>query len=69
MRESIFEKSISMSTWIAWFGATIFAVLCVAGFAYATFQTKDEAKTHDQAQDHRLERIENKVDVLIEQGK
>jgi hypothetical protein len=68
----------SMATWIAWFGAAIMAVLTLAGFAYSTFETRDSANFHQQAMekqieikdqsfDKRLDRIENKIDLLIDQ--
>lgn len=61
---------INRETWIAWLGATAVAAITMTfilvTFVYANFETKDHAKESRDTMDKRLERMENKLDVLIE---
>lgn len=59
--------------WIAWLGATAIAATGLTVFAYREFATKAEAKESAEAQstgisqlDRRLDRIEGKVDRILE---
>jgi hypothetical protein len=40
--------------------------IAMVGWAYATFDTKEAGKERLERQDRRLERIEEKIDQLIE---
>lgn len=67
----------SIAEWIAWLGATVVATACALVFIYSTFQTQSQAQVSETnvarridqlevAQERRLERIENKLDLLLE---
>jgi uncharacterized membrane protein len=67
------------ATWIAWLGATVFAALTITVYAYAVFETKEESKAKQAATQaiidvhhvdvvQRMDRMENKVDQLLEKG-
>lgn len=69
-------KNPSWTLWIAWFGATLMACAMLCGFVFLTFQTKSDAaqlrEVDQKAQSEsksdmvqRLDRIENKVDKLL----
>lgn len=53
--------------WIAWIGATVAAALTGLAFAYSTFETKDNAHEHMGTVEQRLDRLETKLDRVIEQ--
>lgn len=61
---------IDRETWLAWLGATGVAAVTMTfvlvTFVYANFETKDHAKEQRDATDKRLERIEDKMDALLE---
>lgn len=56
-------------TWIAWMGATVAAIAGVVflaiTFAYGQFDTKDHAAERASHLDKRLERIETKLDSML----
>jgi hypothetical protein len=69
----------SAATWVAWCGATVFAALTITVYAYAVFETKDESRAKQLATQgivdvhhtdviQRMDRIENKVDTLLQKG-
>jgi hypothetical protein len=55
-----------MGQWIAWLGATVAAAATIVAFAYSNFQTKDEARIYEGNSTQRLDRIETKVDRVLE---
>lgn len=61
---------IKQEVWVGWLAAV--AVSAVAGtfvaitFAYAQFETKEHAREKQDASERRLERIEDKLDAVIE---
>lgn len=68
------------ATWIAWLGATLMAGISMVTYAFEMFETKSEAKsqyevTQKIVDDHhedlvkRMDRLENKVDILIQKGR
>ena len=51
---------------MAWIAATTTAGITMTSFAYSTFETKGHAESMLQILVDRLNRIENKLDRLIE---
>lgn len=64
------KLNLETRDWIAWLGATLVACATLsatlAAYAYTNFQTKDEAKHVEQFLVERLNRIEEKLDRVIE---
>ena len=58
--------NLEQGQWIAWIAATIAAAITLTGFVYANFQTKSEAVEQKGDLIQRLDRIEAKVDQLIQ---
>jgi hypothetical protein len=63
------RDELSTAQWISWMGATIVTILGFAAFAYATFETKDHAIEVKGDTVQRLDRIESKLDFVINRGK
>lgn len=61
---------IKNETWVAWIGAIIVAaVVCTYGvitFAYGNFETKDQAKERAAFIVDRLQKIEDKLDRVLQ---
>jgi uncharacterized protein Yka (UPF0111/DUF47 family) len=57
------------ATWIAWLGATVMAAATMMAYAYATFDTRDAAKDREGSVVQRLDRMEDKIDHILEQTK
>lgn len=62
-----------MATWLAWIGAILVASMTMVAYAYSTFETKDAAREKIESSRERdglivqrLDRIENKVDRVLE---
>ena len=62
------SDTIKTEIWIAWFGATLIAVIgavsIVITFAYGQFETKDHSREVKEDMVIRLSRIESKLDSL-----
>lgn len=56
----------STEQWIAWLGATVTAALTMAAYAFSTFETKADVKDIFQLIDKRLDRIEVKLDNILD---
>lgn len=56
----------SITQWLIWFAAAIGATFGAFNFLYGTFETKDNAQVHEGFVVKRLDRIENKVDILVD---
>lgn len=52
---------VGASQWISWILATATAAVTMVSYAYATFETKDEARKVESRVLHRLDRIEDLV--------
>lgn len=63
---------VKREIWIAWLGATAVAAVVMTftllTFAYGQFETKEHAKDRSEASDKRLERIEQKLDAVLERS-
>lgn len=59
---------ISSQQWIAWIGATVTAAIIACAFLFQTFATKSEAMQINDGTEKRLDRIESKLDVLMERS-
>jgi hypothetical protein len=67
------QSLFSNEQWIAWWAATTIAVISACAYFYTTFLTHTSFSEYRDAQtlylnslDKRLERIENKLDQLIQ---
>ncbi len=56
----------STEQWLAWLGATVVAAMTMAAYAFSTFETKDFSELRSVSLERRLDRIEGKVDMLVE---
>lgn len=52
--------------WIQWIGAVFVSTVTLAAGAFEVFETKDQAKIIYEVISARLERIENKVDRILD---
>lgn len=52
--------------WVAWFGATVTAAVMLCAFAFTTFETKADSGIKRTELQSRLERIDDKLDRLLE---
>jgi len=59
----------TISQWITWAATTIAAVIALMAGVYARFQTKESAKDSAAVVEKRLDRLENKVDILLDRSK
>lgn len=59
------EFPIGIVQWIYWLGATVTACIAIMIFLYNTFQTKIEANENKVDLEHRLGRMEDKLDQLL----
>ena len=57
---------IAAVTWIGWLGATAVAAAVLVSFAYTNFATKAEARDQQDTITHRLDRLEGKIDAILE---
>lgn len=57
---------IKQSQWISWLAATATATVILVSFVYQTFSTKSEANEIKNGLERRLDRIESKIDRIIE---
>lgn len=62
-------KHISTEQWMTWIGATLMAAITMVGFIYTNFESKADYKDWKDDLEKRLERIERKVDTLLERSK
>lgn len=64
------RADVHKETWLAWLGATAMAgitmTFILVTFVYANFETKEHAKSTSEGVEKRLERMENKIDMIIE---
>ncbi len=58
--------NVRQEVWVGWMGALVAATFVVITFAYASFETKEHAKETRDALDKRLERMEDKMDAMLE---
>lgn len=58
------ERTFGLAEWIAWLGMFVGAT----AFAYQNFETKQDASERKADMIQRLDRLEGKVDQLIERG-
>lgn len=65
-KEVPIKNPFGMSQWIAWISASVVAAATLSAFAYTNFQTKENAKEFKDDIEKRLDRIENKLDKLLE---
>lgn len=72
-KSNIVWNPLTIDQWIAWLAATVVAGISMTVFFYTTFKTNssfEEYKESEtllyQEQNARLERIENKLDRLLE---
>ncbi len=71
----LMNDTINTETWLAWFGATLVAVIGAISiaitFAYAQFETKEHSKEIKADVVVRLDRIESKLDTIgaFQQGR
>jgi hypothetical protein len=61
------RSSLPYHQWIVWVAGLLAASLSGATFVFGYFETKQDAKDKKQNIEQRLERIENKVDFIIQQ--
>ena len=66
MRRGWAVNPFGMSEWIAWVGATVAAAVSITVYAYNNFETKSQAVESKTDLVQRLDRIEGKVDRLLE---
>ena len=52
--------------WIEWLGATAVAAALLVAYAFTNFSTKAEAEQYDRNVTGRLDRIEHKIDAVLE---
>ena len=57
---------IPASTWISWSVGMIVTAVTLTAFAFTTFRTESKSKDFESRVEKRLEKIENKLDRLIE---
>lgn len=56
---------ITSLQWIYWLAATLTAAVTITIFLYTNFQTKADANDNKSDIEHRLDRIEHKIDQLL----
>ncbi len=56
----------SSAQWIAWFGATVLAMVGTTAFAFNTFITRGDADIRRGYFTARLDRLEDKIDIILE---
>lgn len=61
-------KSIDATQWISWLLALIAGALSMVVFVFTTFETKAESLQDKNQIEKRLDRIEAKLDFLIQQA-
>lgn len=59
----------SSEQWIAWLASTVIAAAFLVSYAYSNFETKDQAKDKSSSFEKRLDRVEQKLDILIDRVK
>lgn len=59
------KNPFSLEQWIAWVGATVVAVAATVSMAYSTFETKENSVRNQETIEKRLDRMENKIDILL----
>jgi hypothetical protein len=57
---------VPITQWIAWIIAAAVGGFSLLSFSYATFETKDHARESSDILMNRLDRMEEKLDRLIE---
>lgn len=57
---------ISIEIVLAWLGATAVAASVLVSFAYSNFSTKAEATEHKESIEKRLDRMEVKIDSILD---
>ena len=57
---------ITPSQWIAWIGAALAAAFAMTTATFTAFETKAESRDKREAIEKRLDRIEQKVDLLVD---
>mgnify|MGYP001499077487 CR=1 FL=1 len=55
-----------VSEWVAWVGATVAAAVSITVFAFSNFETKERAVEVKSDLVQRLDRIEGKVDKILQ---
>lgn len=58
--------SKGLETTLMWCGSIVIAVAVAVAFLFTTFQTSADANKTEQHFDTRLDKIESKIDSLIE---
>lgn len=73
MSRSTTVETLSPKVWVPWIAASVASMVALTSFCYLTFETKDEAHQAQEARDRyeeamikRLDRIEDKLDRLIQ---
>ena len=61
--------NFSSAQWIAWLSATVVAAATMVSAAYTQFETKDNAKDTKSELIQRLDRMEEKLDTILERQK
>lgn len=59
------NTKISEKQWISWLVATATAAIVLVSFVYTTFATKSEASEARNDLEKRLDRLEQKIDIVI----
>lgn len=63
------DSGLSISQWVQWLAATAAAAISMAAYAFATFDTKDHVIEVFIQVEKRLDRIEAKLDRILEKAK
>jgi hypothetical protein len=63
------KEFVSASQWISWLGATAVAAATLGSYAHTTFTTKQDSKDQRFEFERRLDRMENKIDLLLQREK
>ncbi len=62
------HKWLTPSQWLQWIAATSAAGISIAAYAFATFETKEHFGDIVEVLADRLDRIENKLDRILEKN-
>jgi hypothetical protein len=72
MRDAKTWNPLSIEQWVAWLGATSIAAVSMTVFFYSNFETKSETQAYHDSEirfheqlEKRLDRIENKLDLIL----
>lgn len=60
------EETVRLDGWLMFALAVITSAVGLSAAAFTVFETKEHAKEIKDSTEHRLERIESKIDKLLE---